>query len=405
MTNGGRRLVTVADVADMITSGATPTVGRAELYSDPQHGLPFFRIQNIGVNHLLLSDLKYVTPEVHNGDLRRSRIRPGDVLMTITGRLGTATVVPSEISEGNINQHICLIRLKKSIANPQYVAFHLNSEETHEEIMRKQHGATRIALNHRTVGSLRISLPPMDVQEKIASTLERCQVISGMRGEANDLTKEIVNSVFLKMFGNPSTNPKGWESALARDVCSKITDGEHITPRRTSTGVMLLSARNVKDGYIDLEEEVDHIPKSEYERIRKRCNPEYGDVLLSCSGTVGRAAVVDIREPFTLVRSVALLKPRRDRVTPEYLQGFLQSESAQGEIRRRANQSSQANIFQRQIRSLNILVPPLDLQAGFSGFVASLKMTIERQKESARALDELFQSLMHKAFRGELTVA
>src|SRR6266702_1182334 len=122
----GWKQVSIGDIAELVTSGATPKVGNAELYSDESHGVPFFRIQNVGVNRLILSDLKYVTRQVHEKHLKRSKLHPNDVLITITGRLGTSAVVPPAISSGNINQHICLIRLRQNVADPYYISFHLN---------------------------------------------------------------------------------------------------------------------------------------------------------------------------------------------------------------------------------------------------------------------------------------
>src|SRR5437773_4607898 len=134
----GWKQVNLEEISELITSGATPRVGKAELYADQTNGVPFFRIQNVGLNHLVFSDLKYVTKEVHEKDLGRSRLIPGDILVTITGRLGTAAVVPPTVTSANINQHIALVRVKRNVADPYYIAVHLNSEETHREIMQQQ---------------------------------------------------------------------------------------------------------------------------------------------------------------------------------------------------------------------------------------------------------------------------
>lgn len=206
----GWKVVPISEISELITSGATPKVGKAELYSNETNGIPFFRIQNIGIGNLVLSSLKYVTYEVHNTLLERSKVKPGDVLVTITGRLGTAAVVPDRIKEASINQHICLIRLKKAIADPDYVSFHLNSQQSHDEIMQKQHGATRIALNHKSVGSLRIVLPPVETQKKIVSTLKRARSLMQKRELAIQRTTGILKSIFLKMFGDPIKNEKKW---------------------------------------------------------------------------------------------------------------------------------------------------------------------------------------------------
>lgn len=188
----GWQSIPLGEITELTTSGATPTVGNSALYANEQDGVPFFRIQNIGENHLIPLNLKYITKEVNNTLLQRSQIRPDDVLMTITGRLGTAAVVPPQTKMGNINQHICLVRLRHDLAEPTYIAAHLNSEGSHAEIMQKQHGATRIALNHRTIRNLGIMLPPLELQRKFRKAVERI----GFLSERQQQTAEEINQLF-----------------------------------------------------------------------------------------------------------------------------------------------------------------------------------------------------------------
>ena len=125
--------------------------------------------------------------------------------------------------------------------------------------------------------------------------------------------------------------PLGWVRCLADEISIKITDGEHVTPQRSSTGHFLLSARNVKDTGIDLRV-VDYVPKDEFERIRRRCDPNKGDILISCSGSVGRIALVDKDKEYVMVRSVALLKPFQSLLSSEYLVYLFRSPFVQDQI-------------------------------------------------------------------------
>ena len=102
--------------------------------------------------------------------------------------------------------------------------------------------------------------------------------------------------------------PGGWCLASAEELTQIITDGEHQTPPRSSSGIPLLSARNIQNGYLSLEE-VDYVPEAVYETIRKRLEVEAGDVLMSCSGSLGRTSVIEEWARFAMVRSVALLRP------------------------------------------------------------------------------------------------
>jgi hypothetical protein len=130
------------------------------------------------------------------------------------------------------------------------------------------------------------------------------------------------------MLGFPSL-PDGWCWTSVEQCTTLITDGEHITPQRSTSGVLFLSARNVLNGQLSVDD-VDFISPAEYERISKRLVIVPGDVLLSCSGSVGRSAVVPKGIIFTLVRSVAVLRPCG--ITGNYLSLALRSPQLQQEI-------------------------------------------------------------------------
>ena len=113
-------------------------------------------------------------------------------------------------------------------------------------------------------------------------------------------------------------NPKGWRKTTFEEIAELITDGEHATPRRVEQGIYLLSARNVLDHELSFET-VDYIDQEEYDRISKRLVPRAGDVLISCSGTVGRVCVVPENLKFQMVRSVALVRFKED-INPVFME-------------------------------------------------------------------------------------
>src|SRR3546814_18002724 len=93
------------------------------------------------------------------------------------------------------------------------------------------------------------------------------------------------------MFGDVRTNERAYEVATVDDVAERVTDGEHKTPRRSQSGFPLLSARNVRDGWIDFDN-TDFVDADEYALLRRRIEPREGDVLISCYGTIGRVAQI-----------------------------------------------------------------------------------------------------------------
>ncbi len=397
----GWEQVSLGDIAELVTSGATPKVGNTELYSDETSGIPFFRIQNVGVNHLILSDLKYVTREVHEGDLKRSQLHPNDVLITITGRLGTSAVVPPGISSGNINQHICLVRLRHNVADPYYISFHLNSEETHREIMSKQHGTTRIALSHRTVSSLSISLPPLEVQRRIASILKRTHGLGESRKQANRLTNRIVQSVFLRMFGDPLENPFKFPVTSLGSLAIMSRYGPRFYNQPYSAiGVPILRTTDItEEGELSLE----NAPKLEVTpKVIEKYRLRVGDVVISRSGSLGRCAVYDL-EGVKCIPGAFLLHFRfGENVLAHYIKHFALSRSIQTTIQNMARFVAQPNVNVEELKSLKVPVPPIDLQRKFVETAFRFARLKQTQIESLQEINELFRSLMDKAFKGKL---
>jgi type I restriction enzyme, S subunit len=208
-------------------------------------------------------------------------------------------------------------------------------------------------------------------------------------------------SIFLDLFGDPATNPKQWTLSSIGDIAEQVTDGEHLTPKRTREGIRLLSARNIRDGYIDFSE-VDYIGAEEFERLKRRCNPSIGDVLISCSGTIGRVALVETTAPLSLVRSVALVRPKKSMICSKFLEHYLRTPALKRRMLSRANASSQANLFQNQIRALPVCVPPIELQCAFTRRISGVEQIRITENTSRTKLDNFFDSLQQHAFRGKL---
>ncbi len=160
-------LVALSDLCLAPVGGATPTRSEQNLYSNASDGVHFLRIMNIEPNSFNLDDVKHITSEVHNGELQRSILDENDVLMTITGRVGTAAVVSKEILPANINQHIVRLRILDNRCLPAYLAIYLNSSIGLAISNRGVTGGTRMALDYAAIRSLLVPIPAIDVQNEI----------------------------------------------------------------------------------------------------------------------------------------------------------------------------------------------------------------------------------------------
>jgi len=146
------------DYVKGIASGATPKTTESEkYYAEKENGIPFLRVQNLSPTGILeFDDCKYINEETHKGMLKRSQVSAGDLLVKITGvgRMAVASVAP-EGFEGNINQHVCVIKTGSKEISEQLAAF-LNTDIGEKLASRRSTGGTRPALDYPALLSIPI---------------------------------------------------------------------------------------------------------------------------------------------------------------------------------------------------------------------------------------------------------
>ena len=157
-------------LATKFGSGITPR-GGATVYQDS--GVPFLRSQNIHFDGLRIQDVARIPPRLH-GELSSSHVKPGDVLLNITGAsIGRVCSVPDDFIEGNVNQHVCIIRPKRSHLLPNLLAAYLSTSMMQREIQFEQSGASREGLTLHSIRNFKVFVPPLPEQTAIVEHLDR----------------------------------------------------------------------------------------------------------------------------------------------------------------------------------------------------------------------------------------
>ncbi|MDZ7957067.1 MAG: restriction endonuclease subunit S [Aulosira sp. DedQUE10] len=438
-------LIRLGDLVEKLGAGSTPLGGK-NVYVDD--GIKFLRSQNVWNDGLNLDEVAYITSEIHQ-KMSGTVVEAGDILLNITGAsIGRCAVVPDDFDEGNVSQHVSIIRLINKDLR-YYLHLCLISSLIQNQIMEVQVGISREGLSMNRLKDFLIPVPPLAEQKRIVEKCDRllsicdeiekrqqqrqesilrmnesaiAQLLSSQNAEEFRQHWQRICNNFDLLYSIPETIPKlrqailqlavqgklvrqnpndesasfllkniqyekeklieskqikqekalpkmeqdivpfvipdGWEWCYLSDISKKITDGEHLTPQRSTSGYYLLSARNVRDEGIALDD-VDYVPEDEFVRIRKRCDPDKGDILISCSGSVGRVATVDKDETYVMVRSAALVKPFQAYVISEFLAYTLRSLLVQNQIIEKSKASAQANLFLGKIKEIKIVLPPL----------------------------------------------
>ncbi|MEK6858509.1 MAG: restriction endonuclease subunit S [Nanoarchaeota archaeon] len=370
-------------------------------------GIPVIRIKNITKDNLFdEDDLVYISDKKFK-ELERSAVFPNDIILAKTGAtIGKVCILPNRIKKALIASSCAKISVNKDKISAEYVKLFLSTERGQAQILSQSGGSTRSSINLNPIRKLEIPLPfrngqpDLEEQQRIVAILEQAERLKEQGKRASALLDEYLKSVFYEMFGDPVKNNKGWNQDNLENICDKITDGEHATPTLTTKGVPYISAKNVNE-IIDFED-IKYVDEETYKKITKRCLPEYGDILITCVGTIGRVKRIDIKERFVFARSIALIKPNRLNISNIFLEKMLSLPSMKRYMIGNTNEATVKGLYLKQINRLEVIVPPLSLQQKFASIVEHVEKMKENVKKTQANSEELFNSLMQKAFRGEL---
>jgi type I restriction enzyme S subunit len=193
---------------------------------------------------------------------------------------------------------------------------------------------------------------------------------------------------------------KDWEIKKLKDVCLKITDGTHQTPKYFDDGYIFLSSKNVTSGKIDWDN-IKYIDEKQHIDMHKRVAPKVGDILLAKNGTTGVAAMVDRDVVFDIYVSLAHLSPLKN-ISPFYLLHFINSPLAKKQFNKRLKGSGVPNLHLEEIREVEIPLPPLPEQQRIVSILDEAFAAIEKAKTNAeqnlKNTKELFDSYLQGVF-------
>ena len=371
-----------------IVSGGTPSRSKPNYWNNGN--IPWIKIKDMKSKYIDSAE-EFITEEGLNNSSTKM-LKRDTILYSIFATLGEVGILKIDACT---NQAIAGLSLKEdSNILKEYLYYYLKSKK--KDVNNLGRGVAQNNINLSLLRKFRIPVIPLHQQEKIIGVLDNVSNTINNYEREIYLLDELVKARFVEMFGDLRVNDKGWKYYKLDELTELITDGEHATPKRTTQGIYLLSARNVLNHQLSLED-VDFIDCDEFDRISRRIIPKEGDVLISCSGSIGRCCIVPKNIKFQMVRSIALLR-FKSNINPVFAEYMITSDYLQDQINKSKTASSQANLFQGKIKSLKGVVPPLELQNQFASFVQEIDKSRSRIQKSLEASQELFDSLMQEYF-------
>jgi type I restriction enzyme, S subunit len=362
-------------------------------------GVPFIRANNLNNHIVVWDDMRFITPEKH-ALLKKGHVRINDVLITTRGNIGTAGIVPADFDDANINAQLVLLRCEEDKIAPDYLIWVFSLPEIHEQLNNLTTGT---ALQQLPVGNLlklKIPLPPLSEQKRIAALLARADRLRQLRRAAHELGDSLLQSVFLEMFGDYFSKIE----CLFGDVLEiPLTNGFFETNDKYGEGnpivwVDNLYHTNIIDTTYLRRVKVPEKDLNKYEVFE-------GDLLFTRSSLVadgvGQANIVPKLEERIMFEShVIRARVDKNKINPFFALGLFRSQFGKSEIMKRAKTSTMTTIGQDTLYEFPCPLPPLSEQAAFAGVVARVEALRGRMSEAGRQVEGLFESLLSEAFNG-----
>jgi type I restriction enzyme S subunit len=383
----------------ILHSGGTPRRSNNKYYGG---NIPWAKIADLDTeNGIVVDTEEYIT--VEGLQAINNRIFPkGSILLAMYGSIGKLAIAGRDIS---CNQAILGIQIKdKEHLDINYLRLWLTSIKATLEFQGR--GVTQQNISKSIVEKLKIPLPPLEEQRRIAAILDKADGVRRKRKEAIRLTEELLKSTFLEMFGDPVTNPKGWE-VIGLGKISQIQGGLQVTPARKELPleVPYLRVANVYRDKLLLDEIKNiRVTSSELERI----NMKAGDILIveghGNKEEIGRSSVWD-GSIENCVHQNHLIRVRLDpnKAEPIYISAYLNSAGGRCQLTKFGKTTSGLNtISTSNVKATKVLCPPIEMQKRYLDFQRKLTEAKNASVQHLEQSENLFNSLLQRAFRGEL---
>jgi len=318
------------------------------------------------------------------------------IMVCCIGSLGKTAIAARELAT---NQQINTVIFDNTRVFPKYGYYAL---QRLKPMMDHVAPSTTVAIiNKSRFESFEIPLPPLEEQKRIAAILDKADAVRRKRQQAIELADKFLQSVFLDMFGDPVTNPKGWEELALEKVVEKVIDCPHSTPDWTTEGKIAVRTSNLTKGSWDWED-TRYVTHKEFEERSSRAHVNPGDIILSREGTIGIAAIVEDGMEICLGQRLVQLCPNTKITTSEYLLHFLLWKLEPSRISSAMQGATSKHLNVRELRQLLVPIPPTDQQEKFASISAKIKC-IKALDHKAESTSVLFNSLSQQAFKGKLT--
>ena len=341
--------------------------------------------------------------------MKRHQIaKSGQVILSeIWGKKGAIGFVPTEGHGALCTSHFFLFDINTDKLNPKYLQAIFTANYLQSQLDSEAKGTTGYAaVRPKYLLAAEIPLPPLEEQQRIVACIEE---LATRIEEARGLRKRSVEEIEKLLPSTVSRTLASFEGearhVAVESIAISVTDGDHLPPPKTTSGVPFIFISNVVDGKVNFSN-CKWVSSEYYSSIVASRVPKRGDLLYTAVGSYGIPCLVDTDEQFCFQRHIAIIKPNRNQIIPEFLKWALSSSDVYEQATKAATGSAQLTVPLRAIRKLKFQLPSFPEQRRIVAYLDDLQSKTnalkQLQAETQSELDSLLPSILDKAFKGEL---
>lgn len=339
------------------------------------------------------------------------KIRKDDVVIVgSTGSkklIGKAGIAENDLKTVSFGAFLMLLRT--DCITKRYHSYFFQTKYYRDTISDLAGGVNINNIRKEHLENLEFPLPPLPEQERIVAKLDKLFAQHEKIKKALDRIPQLLKTFRQQVLDNEYRPLKNYD--MLSSCCHKIQDGAHHSPKKIYSEKLngtypYITSKNIRDNYMKLDS-VQYVDEEFHNSIYERCKPEFGDVLLTKDGAnTGNVTLNSLDEPFSLLSSVCLIKPKREILLPAFIKYYFQSDIGRSNLLGEMTGTAIKRIVLRKIKTMQIPLPSLHEQQEIVSRIESLFAkadAIESRYQTLKAkIDNLPQAILHKAFKGEL---
>ena len=391
-----KNAATIDEACELVTDGTHYTP------KNVGSGVPFLTVKDVTEVGIDLINCSFITQQDFQA-AKAGNCAPckGDILFSKDGTVGKVHVVTTTAPFAVLSS-LAILRPKAGLVESRYLGHALRSPSVLDDALKKKTGSAIRRIILSDLKKVRVSLPPLAEQRRIAEVLDRAEALRAKRRTALAGLDALTHSLFLDLFGDPATNPKGWPIRVIRNLLESASYGTSEKSGATGEFPVLRMNNISRTGEMDFSDlKFMDLEASQYDRYLVRT----GDVLFNRTNSVdlvGKTGVYRETKPVAYAGYLIRLRVNKEN-HPEFLSAFLNSAYSKAMLRGMCKSIiGMANINATEIQAMKIPQPPLPLQREFACRVAAVEKLKAAHRASLSELDALFAVLQHRSFLGEL---